>query len=309
VRVVAALGGNALLRRGEPLEADVQRRNVQHAVEALAPIASEHELAITHGNGPQVGLLALESYAYREVGEYPLDVLGAESEGMIGYMIEQELAGVLQGRDVAVLLTQVAVDPDDPAFRNPTKPIGPWYDEADAERLRSERGWSFVATGGQHRRVVPSPLPRRILEIRTIRLLIDAGVVVISVGGGGIPVIVSDDGLIRGVEGVIDKDRAAALLAREIGADALLLLTDVDGVYAGWGTDNQRLLEGTTPEELTALDLEAGSMGPKVEAACQFARETGGLAGIGALGDAAAILAGEAGTRIRRRDQTDITNS
>ncbi|HSH42109.1 MAG TPA: carbamate kinase [Arenicellales bacterium] len=307
--MVAALGGNALLKRGEPLEAEVQRRNVQHAVDALAPIALQHELAITHGNGPQVGLLALESYAYREVGEYPLDVLGAESEGMIGYMIEQELAGVLPGREVAVLLTQVAVDPDDPAFRNPTKPIGPWYDEADAERLQRERGWSFVATGGQHRRVVPSPLPQRILEIRTIRLLIDAGVVVISVGGGGIPVIVSDDGLIRGVEGVIDKDRAAALLAREIGADALLLLTDVDGVYAGWGTDDQRLLGESTPDELAALDLEAGSMGPKVEAACGFARDTGGLAGIGALGDAAAILAGEAGTRIRRRDQTDITNS
>ncbi len=300
MRVVVALGGNALLRRGEPLEADVQRRNIKRAVDALAPVAAEHELAITHGNGPQVGLLALESYAYREVGEYPLDVLGAESEGMIGYMIEQELAGRLPGRETAVLLTQVAVDPEDPAFRNPTKPIGPWYDKGDAERLGSERGWSFVATGGQYRRVVPSPLPRRILEIGTIRLLIDAGVIVISVGGGGIPVIVSDDGVIRGVEGVIDKDRAAALLASEIGADALLLLTDVDGVYAGWGTEEQRRLGETTPEELGALDLEAGSMGPKVEAACTFARHTGGLAGIGALEDAGAILAGEAGTRIRR---------
>lgn len=302
MRVVAALGGNALLRRGEPLEADVQRRNVQQAVEALAPIAAEHELAITHGNGPQVGLLALESYAYREVGEYPLDVLGAESEGMIGYMIEQELAGRLQGRETAVLLTQVAVDPEDPAFKNPTKPIGPWYDEGDADRLGRERGWSFVATGGQYRRVVPSPLPRRILEIQTIRLLIDAGVIVIAVGGGGIPVIVSEDGVIRGVEGVIDKDRAAALLAREIGAEALLLLTDVDGVYADWGSENQRRLEETTPEELLALDLEAGSMGPKVEAACGFALDTGRLAGIGALGDAPAILRSERGTRIRRHN-------
>jgi len=296
--VVAALGGNALLRRGEPLEADVQRRNIQRAVEALAPIAAAHELAITHGNGPQVGLLALESYAYREVGEYPLDVLGAESEGMIGYMIEQELAGVLEGRDTAVLLTQVAVDPDDPAFNNPTKPIGPWYDRGDAERLERERGWSFVATGGQYRRVVPSPLPQRILEIRTIRLLIDAGVIVISVGGGGIPVIVSDNGLIRGVEGVIDKDRAAALLAREIGADVLLLLTDVDGVYTDWGGEKQRKLDETTPDELRSLDLEAGSMGPKVEAACEFAVRTGGVAGIGSLADADAILRGEAGTRI-----------
>jgi len=300
VRVVAALGGNALLRRGEPLEADIQRRNVKRAVEALAPLANEHELAITHGNGPQVGLLALESYAYREVGEYPLDVLGAESEGMIGYMIEQELAAHLKGKEAAVLLTQVAVDPNDPAFGKPTKPIGPWYDRDEADKLKQERGWSFVESGGQHRRVVPSPLPQRILEIRTIQLLIDAGVIVISVGGGGIPVIVSDDGMIRGVEGVIDKDRAAALLARELGAEALLLLTDVDGVYAGWGTDDQRRLDETTPGELGSLSLEAGSMGPKVEAACGFVDDTGGFAGIGALEDAAAILDGRAGTRIRR---------
>lgn len=300
MRVVAALGGNALLRRGEPLEAEVQRRNVKRAAQALAPIAMEHELAITHGNGPQVGLLALESYAYREVGEYPLDVLGAESEGMIGYMIEQELAGLLKGRDTAVLLTQVAVDPDDPAFRNPTKPIGPWYDQNEADRLHSERGWSFVATGGEFRRVVPSPLPRRILEIRTIRLLIESGVVVISVGGGGIPVVVSDDGLIRGVEGVIDKDRAAALLARDLGAQALLLLTDVDAVYVDWNGDNPRKLTETTVEEIQALSFEAGSMGPKVEAACGFVKDTGALAGIGSLDEAPLILAGKAGTRIRR---------
>lgn len=297
--MVAALGGNALLRRGEPLEADVQRRNIQRAVEALAPIANEHELAITHGNGPQVGLLALESYAYREVGEYPLDVLGAESEGMIGYMIEQALASELKGKETAVLLTQVEVDPDDPAFKHPSKPIGPWYEQAEADSLSKERGWSFVESGGQYRRVVPSPLPQRILEIRTIRLLIDAGIVVISVGGGGIPVIVSDEGMIRGVEGVIDKDRAAALLAGQLGAEALLLLTDIDGVYADWGTSNQRRLEETTPEELESLSLEAGSMGPKVEAACGFVRDTGGFAGIGALEDAGALLAGTAGTRIR----------
>ncbi|MGA8259345.1 MAG: carbamate kinase [Arenicellales bacterium] len=297
--MVAALGGNALLKRGEPLEATVQRQNVKRAAEALAPIATSHELAITHGNGPQVGLLALESYAYREVGEYPLDVLGAESEGMIGYMIEQELASRLPGRDTAVLLTQVAVDADDPAFKNPTKPIGPWYDKDEADRLHLDRGWSFVATGGQYRRVVPSPLPRRILELRTIQLLIEAGVLVISVGGGGIPVVVSDDGLIRGVEGVIDKDRAAALLARGLGADALLLLTDVDAVYADWSSDNPRKLSDVTVEELQTLSFEAGSMGPKIEAACGFVKETGGFAGIGALEDAESILAGEAGTRIR----------
>ena len=246
MRVVVALGGNALLRRGEPLDAAVQRRNVERAVAAIAAIAGDHHVVVTHGNGPQIGLLALQAEAYAGAQPYPLDMLGAESEGMIGYLIEQELINVLPGHPVATLLTQVEVDPRDPAFKAPTKPIGPVYAAHEAERLAAERGWTIARDGAYFRRVVPSPCPRRILELATIRLLVEAGVLVVCAGGGGIPVTVQD-GAVRGIEGVIDKDAAAALLAESIEADALLLLTDVDAVYVDWGRPEARPIGRTTP--------------------------------------------------------------
>ena len=237
MRVVIALGGNALLRRGEPADAATQRRNVTRAVAAIADLAADHEVIVTHGNGPQVGLLALQGDAYAAVAPYPLDVLGAESEGMIGYLLDQELVNALGGRPVATLLTQVIVDPNDPAFAKPTKPIGPVYDHESAQRLAAERGWAIAPDGDHHRRVVASPEPRSIVELGTLRLLVGAGVLVVCVGGGGIPVAVDRDGRLEGVEAVIDKDAAAELLARGLGADALLMLTDVPAVQTGWGTE------------------------------------------------------------------------
>ncbi|MGH6954590.1 MAG: carbamate kinase [Alphaproteobacteria bacterium] len=298
MRIVAALGGNALLRRGEPPEIEVQRGNVARAAAALAPIACEHALVVTHGNGPQVGLLAIESGA-GGARPYPLDVLGAESEGMIGYLIEQELHGRLPGRAVATLLTQVEVSLEDPAFAHPTKPIGPVYGESEARRLAAERGWSIGPDGRHWRRTVPSPEPRRILELDTIELLVRAGVVVICAGGGGVPVVVTPEGGIRGVEAVIDKDLSAALLAAALKADALLMLTDVDAVYRDWGEPGARRILRAAPRHLRSLAWAPGSMGPKVEAACRFVERGGALAAIGALEDASLILAGHAGTSVR----------
>lgn len=301
--VVLALGGNALLRRGEPLDPAVQLRNLRAAVsEAIAPIARHHQVVVTHGNGPQIGLLALQAAACKDVPPTPLDVLGAESEGMIGYLIEQALAGELPGRELATLLTQVEVDADDPAFSRPTKPIGPVYAEPEAERLAARTTWAFVRDGDGLRRAVASPEPRRIREINTIRLLVRAGVLVVCAGGGGIPVIAGADGGVRGVEAVIDKDLSAALLAEQIGADALLLLTDVAGVWARWPKPEGEPIRHATPAELRALRLDPGSMGPKVEAACRFAERTGRRAGIGAIAQAQAILAGTAGTIVGPRD-------
>ncbi len=296
--VVIALGGNALLRRGEDPDAGVQRRHVRDAVEAIAAIAADCDLVVTHGNGPQVGFLALQAEAYGGAEPYPLDVLGAQTEGQIGYLIEQELTNALGGRRVATLLTQVLVAGDDPAFGNPTKPIGPVFDRDRGARLAAERGWTMAPDREGLRRVVPSPEPQRILELATIQLLVDAGVVVVCAGGGGIPVEAADDGLLSGVEAVIDKDLATELLARELGADALLLLTDVAAVEADWGKPEARPIREISAAELRELDLAAGTMGPKAEAACRFAERTGRPAAIGALEDAAAILAGEAGTRI-----------
>lgn len=296
--VVIALGGNALLRRGEPLEADVQLRNIDAAARAIAEIAAEHSIVVTHGNGPQVGFLALQAAAYRDVAPYPLDVLGAESEGMIGYLLERELRNQLAGRDVATLLTQVEVDPADPAFGNPTKPIGPLYEEAAARRLEAEHGWALIREHNGFRRAVPSPRPQRILEMETIALLVRAGVIVVCAGGGGIPVVVERSGAIKGVEAVIDKDRSAALLATGLGANFVMFLTDVEGVYPHWPANDDAPISTARPFQLRSLPLEPGSMGPKVEAACAFVETTGGTAAIGRLQDAAAILRGEKGTRI-----------
>lgn len=297
--VVAALGGNALLKRGEPLTAEAQRGNVQRAARALATLVrAGHSLVVTHGNGPQVGLLALQGAAYKPDEAYPLDVLGAETEGMIGYIIEQELENALDhDRAVATLLTQVLVDPDDPAFRKPTKFVGPVYDRAEAESRAEAAGWHIAQDGDKWRRVVPSPRPLEIPDMRVLKLLLDQGVVVICAGGGGIPVLRRQDGSMVGVEAVIDKDAASALLARELSAEALLLLTDVDAIYQDFGKDTARPLHQLTVAEARSLDMPAGSMGPKLAAACDFA-DAGGLSGIGRLEDALAILEGRAGTRI-----------
>jgi carbamate kinase len=300
MRVVIALGGNALLKRGEPPTAEGQRANVELAAAAIAQVISAgHQVIVTHGNGPQVGLLALQSMAYDQDTAFPLDVLGAETEGMIGYMIEQELDNLLPDSHVlATLLTQVEVDPIDPAFGKPTKPIGPLYTKAEADKLAAARGWSTAPDGDRYRRVVPSPRPINILELRVIELLIAQNVTVICAGGGGIPVVRRPDGGLVGVEAVIDKDRASALLARQIRADALLMLTDVDGVYRGWGTPQQILIRRTTPDELKRESFEAGSMGPKVEAAIEFIETGGRIAAIGKLSDALEILNHRAGTCI-----------
>lgn len=298
MRVLIALGGNALLRRHESLTADNQRRNVRRAAQALAPLAHAHELVITHGNGPQVGLLALQSAAYDPQAAYPLDVLDAESEGMIGYLIEQELANLLPDRHFATLLTQVEVDPADPAFSQPSKPIGPVYSEAEGRRLAAARGWSIAPDGAGVRRVVASPRPQRILELGVIDMLVREGVIVICAGGGGIPVARRADGSLIGVEAVIDKDLAGSLLARALKADAFLMLTDVDAVYLDWDTPAARPLRRVTPAGLRRFAFAPGSMGPKVDAACEFVEATGGVAAIGRLQDAAALLAGSAGTII-----------
>ena len=301
MRIVIALGGNALLRRGEALTADNQRSNIRAAAQALAPIARDHELVISHGNGPQVGLLALQNAAYNADETYPLDILDAETEGMIGYMIEQELGNLLPAdRRCATLLTQIEVDPNDPAFTHPTKPVGPVYNEHEAQGLASKRGWSIAVDGDGYRRVVPSPRPRRILELGIIELLVSQGVIVICTGGGGIPVVHREDGTFIGVEAVIDKDLASALLAQELKADALLMLTDVDAVYSDWGKAQACPIRRVSPQAMKKSLFEPGTMAPKVEAAIEFVEKTGGIAGIGALTDAEAILNGGAGTVIAR---------
>ena len=298
--VVIALGGAALLRHGDSLEAGVQRANIVRAVRSVAKIASTHNVVVTHGNAPQVALLSLQAEAYAQVPPYPLDVLGAETEGMIGYLIEQELRNFLPKREVVSLLTQVEVSPDDPAFKNPSVLTGPAYNQGQAQNLAQQRGWKMMAVNDQlWRRAVPSPEPLRILELAAIRQLVTAGAVVVCAGGGGIPVTVTPQGIVRGVEAVIEKDYAAALLAREIGATALLLLTDVDAAYEAWGTNFKRPIRETMPELLRKISFAPGSMMPKIEAACRFVKAGGGFAGIGLLEDAALILEGSRGTVVR----------
>lgn len=299
MRLVVALGGNALLQRGERPDAEPQRRNVERAVQALAPVLAGHEVVVTHGNGPQVGVLAIESAADPQLSRpYPLDPLGAETQGLIGYWLTQSLGNAVTDRQVAALLTRTVVDADDPAFERPTKFVGPTYDAATAHRLAAERGWTVAADGEMWRRVVASPEPRRVVETEVVRLLVDAGVVVVCAGGGGVPVVESAPHHLEGVEAVVDKDLTSALLAEALGADALLLLTDVAGVETDFGRPGSVLLHRATPAELRAHRFPAGSMGPKVEAACRFVERTGRSAAIGALSDAAAVVAGTAGTRI-----------
>ncbi|MGD9736031.1 MAG: carbamate kinase [Solirubrobacterales bacterium] len=298
MRILVALGGNALLRRGQPADAATQRRNVEAAVEQLAILAAEHEVVLTHGNGPQVGLLALQSESYAEVPPYPLDLLDAESDGMVGHLLEVALRNALPGRDVVTVLTEVVVDRADPAFAAPSKPIGPVYDAEEAKRLSDERGWTIGMDGEGFRRLVPSPEPAGIPELRSLRLLIEHEVLVIC-AGGGIPVALEPDGSVAGVEAVVDKDLTAALLARRLDADLLLLLTDVDAIRLGWGGEEERPLDDADPATLRGLGLAAGSMGPKAEAASRFVEATGRRAAIGSLTEAARIVAGAAGTQVR----------
>jgi carbamate kinase len=309
-RFVIALGGNALLQRGQQMSAQVQRQNIRKAAEAIAPIAMSHQVILSHGNGPQVGLLSLQQAAYQHVlhetshesfESYPFDLLGAETEGMIGYMIEQELGNLLPDTvPIATILTMVEVDPADPAFLDPSKFIGPLYGEKDAKSVIASKGWTFKRDGEKWRRVVPSPKPVRIREIRPITWLLERGTIVICAGGGGIPVIRGagiEQGLI-GVEGVIDKDLASGLLARDLGADMFIMVTDTPGVYLNYKKPDAVLIRRTTPAELR-LNMDqfpAGSMGPKVEAACAFVEATGKTAAIGAISDIGKICNGEAGT-------------
>jgi carbamate kinase len=299
MRILVALGGNALLRRGEAMTAENQRRNVRIAAEALAPLGREHQLIISHGNGPQVGLLALQGEAYTKVAAYPLDVLGAQTEGMIGYMIEQELGNILPfEQPFATILSMVEVDPDDPAFKNPSKPIGPIYPEEEARRLAEEKGWVMAPDGDRFRRVVASPLPKRIFQIRPVKWLLEHGCIVICAGGGGIPTMYGPDGKLHGVEAVVDKDRASSLLARELEADLFIMATDAGAVYLDWGQPTQRAIRRVPPHLLDPAHFAAGSMGPKVEAAVEFAKRTGKTAAIGALADVERMAHGEAGTLV-----------
>jgi carbamate kinase len=303
MRIVAALGGNALLERGETPMAEIQEKHVLAAVDALTPLARDHDLVITHGNGPQVGLLALESASDPDLPHpYPFDVLGAQTQGMIGYFLLQAFENALPGRVVTSLICQTLVAADDPAFENPTKFVGPIYAEAEGRRLARLRGWQVGQDGSAWRRVVASPEPQELVEMSTIRRLLDDGNIVICAGGGGIPVCRGADGLLRGVEAVVDKDLTAALLAHDLGADALLLLTDVPGVESNFGTKSAETIRNISPADLRALPFPAGSMGPKVEAGCRFAESTGKRSAIGRLDDAMELLEGLRGTIVQDTD-------
>lgn len=303
MRIVLALGGNALLKRGQPMTAAVQRGNIRDAAKRIAPLSCEHELVITHGNGPQVGLLALQAACYNPADPFPLDVLDAQTEGMIGYMVEQELRNNLpKDQSCATILTMIEVHQNDPAFDHPSKFVGPGYDEEEKERLARGNGWAFARDGEVWRRVVASPQPKRIVEIKPIFWLLERGAIVICTGGGGIPVISGRDKGedLSGIEAVIDKDLASAVLAEQLNADLLVMATDVEGVYLEWNTDHATLLHTTTPGELCTHHFAAGSMGPKVDAACRFVTRTGMRAAIGALADIHALVSGEAGTQVVR---------
>ena len=300
--IVVALGGNALLKRSDPMTAEAQRANVRIACKALAPLAEKYDLVIAHGNGPQVGLLALQAAAYGGSEPYPLDVLGAQTQGMIAYMVEQELGNLLPyEKPLATVLTMVEVDAHDPAFSDPTKFVGPCYDKTQADELAASKGWVFKPDGATWRRVVASPKPKHIFELAPIRWLIEKGTVVICAGGGGIPTVYLPDGTrtLVGIEAVIDTDLAGELLAEKLDADVFVMATDAPGVYAHWGTQQQELLGRVTPDELSDHEFAAGSMGPKVEAAVKFAESASGRrAAIGRLEDISRIAEGEVGTNV-----------
>jgi carbamate kinase len=297
VRIVVALGGNALLQRGQKPDAEIQEANVRRAVAALAPLAEEHELVLTHGNGPQVGVLALQSASDPHLTTpYPFDVLGAQTQGMIGYWLLQAMQNQLPGQQVAAIINQTLVEAADPAFADPTKFVGEVYDQEQAEKLAAERGWVVKPDGTGWRRVVGSPKPQRVVETRLIRLLLESGAVVVCAGGGGVPVIRDERGDLVGVEAVVDKDLTSAVLAEALDADVLLVLTDVPNVMSDFGTPQQAPVLRATPGGLRAMGFPAGSMGPKVDAVCRFVELTGGVAAIGTLDDAVAILRGDAGT-------------
>ena len=300
MRVVVALGGNALLRRDQLPTAENQLANIRRAAAQLARVAEHHDLVLTHGNGPQVGLLALQAAAYIDVEAYPLDVLGAQTDGMIGYLLEQELANLLPAtRAITTLITRVEVDAQDPAFGHPSKPIGPVYTQLESERVAAAKGWTMAADGASFRRVVASPQPLRVLGIQAIRWLLERGALVIAAGGGGIPVARKGEGNdLHGVEAVIDKDLCSSLLARELHADVLVIATDVAAVYLDWGQPTQRALGKVTPQQLSEHAFAAGSMQPKVEAARAFALATGQRAVIGSLEQIEAMLAGHSGTQV-----------
>lgn len=299
MKIVIALGGNALLKRGEPMTAENQRENVKTACAQIARVYDGNQLIITHGNGPQVGLLALQNNAYKEVPMYPLDVLGAETAGMIGYMIQQELSNTVPGSaSIATVLTQIQVDPKDPAFQKPSKPVGPVYSKEEADKIAAEKGWTMAPDNDKYRRVVASPKPVNIFGLEPLKTLIDHKYIVVCGGGGGIPTWVDDEGKQHGAEAVIDKDLATALLATLIDADLFVIATDVDGAYLDWGKPEQKRIALAAPDAALAFGFASGSMGPKIEAAANFAKATGKDAVIGALADIEQIVAGKAGTRI-----------
>lgn len=298
-RIIVALGGNALLKRGQRPDAAIQAANVANAVDALAPLAMEHEIVVTHGNGPQVGILALQSASDpRLTTPYPFDVLGAQTQGMIGYWLLQALQNALPGRQIASIINQTLVCAEDPAFENPSKFIGEIYDEAQCQRLKAESGWTFKEDGDHWRRVVGSPQPQQVVETQLIRLLLSSGVIVVCAGGGGVPVIRNEQGRLVGVEAVVDKDFTSSMLAEALDADVLLILTDVPNVIRGFGTPQAEPILRATPAAIRLENFPAGSMGPKVDAACRFVEVTGGMAAVGRLEDAAAIINGSAGTII-----------
>jgi carbamate kinase len=299
--IVAALGGNALLQRGERPGAQIQQHHVVDAVAQLAQLASGNELIVTHGNGPQVGLLALESASDTTLERpFPFDALGAQTQGMIGYWLVQALNNAVPSRDAVALVTQTVVGPDDPGFRHPTKFVGRGYEEDEARRRAMAGQWTIRQDGPLWRRVVASPEPLEVVEHATIESLVHAGTIVVCVGGGGVPVVRDQQGKLLGVEAVIDKDLATSLLARLVDADVVLFLTDVGGVFEDYGRPSERLLRSTRVEELRAHSFAAGSMGPKVEAACRFVEATGRRASIGSLDDVAGLLEGSTGTSVTK---------
>jgi len=303
MKIVIALGGNALLKKGQPLDIEIQQQNISRAARLIAEVAKQHSVIITHGNGPQVGLLALQAESYKQANPIPLDILDAESEGMLGYQIEQELMNQLPEKPFASLLTQVLVDANDPAFNHPTKPIGPVYPKSDQQQMKDKTAWTYIRVNEGLRRVVSSPEPKQILELVAIKILMKNNVIVICAGGGGIPVIRDQNGFLKGVEAVIDKDLSSALLARELNADILLLLTDIDAVYKDWPSTNAEPIKQAKVPALRSLQFESGSMAPKVEAACRFVETTGRDAYIGQLEDLQKILVGDRGTKIINLDK------